>query len=107
MKSLPFTVFMLCAVVGTSASADTLLVDRAQLNRTQQPAHGKSAAEVKQRYGTPVKILPARGGQKLQWPKIERWVYDNYTVYLEHGHVIDTVLNQANAQEVGPRAPDR
>ena len=91
-----------CSAAGSYAFADTLLVNRAQIDRSQRPAHGLSRAEVKNRYGAPEKTLPPRGGQKAQWPRIERWVYPNFTVYFEYGRVIDTVLNQASADEVGP-----
>lgn len=90
-----------------AVAADTLLVDRAQIDQGQRPAHGLTRAAVKKGFGNPEKTLPPRGGQKSQWPTIERWVYPNFTVYFERGRVIDTVLNQATENESGPRSPTR
>ena len=94
--------FITFFIAGSNAFAATLLVDRAQRDHSQRPTHGQSRAEVKKRYGSPEKILPPRGGEKAQWPRIERWVYPNFTVYFEHSRVIDTVLNQASADEIVP-----
>ena len=98
----------LWSICGSSAlAADTLLVDRAQIDQGQRPAHGLTQADVTKSCGTPAKTLPPRGGQKTQWPTIERWVYPHFTVYFEHGRVIDTVLNQATEDEIGPLSPTR
>lgn len=86
------------------ASADTLLVDRAQAkSQVQLPARGASAAQVEARFGAPAQRLEPRGGQKRQWPTIHRWVYPGFTVYFERDRVIDAVLNQASATETGPK----
>jgi hypothetical protein len=70
---------------------------------TAHPARGLSMGEVEARFGTPQQKLEPRGGQKRQWPTINRWVYPQFTVYFERDRVIDAVLNQANATETGPR----
>jgi len=94
-----------CALLASlPASADTLLVDR-----TKQPAHaavptrGMSMADVEARFGVPSERLDPRGGQKRQWPTINRWVYPTFTVYFERNRVIDTVANRATASEIGPK----
>ncbi|TWT23475.1 hypothetical protein FQY83_02210 [Luteimonas marina] len=93
---------LLC-VAGT-ASADTLLVQRAQAkSQVALPARGQSAAQVEARFGAPTQKLDPRGGQKRQWPTINRWVYPDFTVYFERDRVIDAVLNQASASETGPK----
>lgn len=93
---------LLC--VAGSASADTLLVDRAQSkDAAALPARGLSTAQVEARFGAPTQKLDPRGGQKRQWPTINRWVYPGFTVYFERDRVIDAVLNQASAGEVGPK----
>ena len=93
---------LLC--VAGAASADTLLVDRAQKKaHVALPERGLSAAQVQARYGAPSQKLDPRGGQKRQWPTINRWVYPEFTVYFERDKVIDAVLNQATAAEVGPK----
>ena len=85
------------------ARADTLLVDRARMNMSMEHSmHGMSMAMVEQRWGAPQQKLEPRGGQKPQWPLIQRWVYPQYTVYFAHGHVVDVVLNHASPEEIGP-----
>jgi hypothetical protein len=86
------------------ASADTLLVER--VNEEAQvalPARGLSMAEVETRFGAPTDRLEPRGGEKRQWPAIDRWVYPGFTVYFENKRVIDAVLNRAGANEIGPK----
>ncbi|TYT23879.1 hypothetical protein FZO89_16830 [Luteimonas viscosa] len=93
---------LLCAA--GAASADTLLVDRAQHKaHVALPERGLSAAQVQARFGVPTEKLDPRGGQKRQWPTINRWVYPAFTVYFERDRVIDAVLNQAHTAEVGPK----
>ncbi|HRO28055.1 MAG TPA: hypothetical protein PLD19_11560 [Luteimonas sp.] len=93
---------LLC--VAGAASADTLLVDRAQQKaHVALPERGLSTAQVQARFGAPAQRLEPRGGQKRQWPTINRWVYPEFTVYFERDRVIDAVLNQASASETGPR----
>ncbi|MCW5579885.1 MAG: hypothetical protein KIS72_00870, partial [Luteimonas sp.] len=67
------------------------------------PARGQSTAQVEARFGAPAQKLEPRGGQKRQWPTINRWVYPQFTVYFERDRVIDAVLNQASASEAGPK----
>lgn len=100
-------VALLAAVAGT-ASADVLLVQRAQAeNRAAMPARGMSMSEVEARYGAPSQKLDPRGGQKRQWPTINRWTYPAFTVYFEKNKVIDAVANQAAPNEIGPKPPIR
>jgi hypothetical protein len=93
---------------GGTASAETLLVERVQLEPTAaMPARGLSMAQVQARYGAPTERMDPRGGQKRQWPTINRWVYPGFTVYFERDKVIDAVANQAVATEIGPKPPIR
>lgn len=97
--------FALLSLAGT-ASAETLLIERVQEeNRAAMPARGQSMAEVEARYGAPAERLDPRGGQKRQWPTINRWVYPAFTVYFEKTKVIDVVANRASAEEIGPKPP--
>ena len=91
------------AGLSTAAQADTLLIERVQQPTTAQPARGLSMGEVEARYGTPQQKLDARGGQKRQWPTINRWVYPDYVVYFEKNRVIDVVAHKATPNEVGPK----
>ncbi len=93
----------LLAVAG-AASADVLLVDRVQQeNQATMPTRGMSMAQVEARFGAPSEKLDARGGQKRQWPTINRWVYPGFVVYFEKSRVIDAVAHKATANEVGPK----
>ncbi|NIK44227.1 hypothetical protein [Xanthomonas arboricola] len=99
-------VLPLIALMGISAaaSADTLLIDRAQQKPAAAlPLRGDSMSQVEGRYGAPQEKLAPRGGQKRQWPTIHRWVYPAFTVYFEKSRVIDVVANQADANEIGPK----
>lgn len=91
-----------------TACAEVLLVERVQLEpRAAMPAHGLTMAQVEARFGAPSQRLDPRGGQKRQWPTINRWQYPGFTVYFEKNKVIDAVANQAVASEIGPKPPIR
>lgn len=88
----------------SSVWAEVLLIDRVEARATgTMPARGLSMAEVEERFGAPGQKLEPRGGQKTQWPTINRWVYPQFTVYFERGRVINAVLNQATPNEIGPK----
>ena len=90
------------------ASAETLLIERVQEeNKAAMPTRGLSMAQVEARYGAPTERLDPRGGQKRQWPTINRWSYPAFTVYFEKNKVIDVVANKASAEEIGPKPPVR
>ena len=94
--------------VPTTAMADTLLIERAQEKPAGTlPARGESMGQVQARFGAPQERLEPRGGQKRQWPTINRWVYPAFTVYFEKQRVIDVVANQAGPDEIGPKPPVR
>lgn len=104
LNSLFLTALLSCA---GAAGAETLLIERVQQERTPMPARGMSMAEVEARFGAPSERLDPRGGQKRQWPTINRWVYPGFVVYFEKNKVIDAVANQAMATETGPKPPIR
>lgn len=90
------------------ATADTLLIERIQEEpAVTLPVRGLSASEVEAKFGSPQQKLEPRGGQKSQWPVINRWVYPGFTVYFEKSRVIDVVANQASLEEIGPKPPIR
>ena len=91
-----------------AASADTLLIERVQEKpAVALPVRGQSAAQVEAKFGAPQQKLEPRGGQKSQWPVINRWVYPGFTVYFEKNRVIDVVATQASPDEIGPKPPIR
>ena len=84
---------------------DTLLIERVQEKPANLPARGMSMAQVEARYGAPLARLDPRGGQKHDWPTINRWTYANYTVYFERTKVINVVMTKADPNEIGPKPP--
>ena len=83
---------------------DTLLIERVQEeNKSAMPARGMTMQQVEARFGAPSDRLDPRGGQKRQWPTINRWTYPAFTVYFEKNRVIDAVANKADPGEVGPK----
>ena len=93
----------LLALAG-AASAETLLIDRVQQENTAAlPTRGMTMAQVEARFGAPADRLDPRGGQKHQWPTINRWSYPAFTVYFEKSKVIDAVANKADETEIGPK----
>jgi hypothetical protein len=91
-------------VLAGTASAETLLIDRVQQeNEAALPARGMTMAQVEARFGAPADRLDPRGGQKRQWPTINRWSYPGFTVYFEKNKVIDAVANKADETEIGPK----
>ena len=99
---------LLALLAISAASAETLLIQRVQEeNNAALPARGMSMAQVEARFGAPTERLDPRGGQKRQWPTINRWSYPGFTVYFEKNKVIDAVANKADETEVGPKPPIR
>lgn len=101
--SLKLATLSLAVLLAGSAAADTLLADRVHATPANAPARGQTDAEVEAKFGAPTQKLEPQGGQKKQWPQINRWVYPQFTVYFEKSKVIDVVANQASAEEVGPK----
>ena len=92
----------------TETTGDTLLIERvSEENKASMPARGMTMAQVEAKYGVPSDKLEPRGGQKRQWPTINRWTYPNFIVYFEKSKVIDAVAVKADATEVGPKPPIR
>lgn len=109
-RTRQFRIMPLAALLAFAgaASAETLLVDRVQQEAaTAMPARGTTMAQVEARFGAPADRLDPRGGQKHQWPTINRWSYPAFTVYFEKNTVIDAVANKVDADEIGPKPPVR
>jgi len=87
-----------------SAHSETLLVERVKQEQgAAVPARGMTMGQVEQRFGAPPNKLQPAGGDAPQHPVINRWVYDRFTVYFERDRVINTVLNRASPNEIGPK----
>jgi len=99
-------VLLVLLAASTTVSAETLLVDRVhQENSASMPARGMTMAQVEARFGAPSEKLDPRGGQKHQWPTINRWTYPAFNVYFEKNRVVDAVAIKADADEIGPKPP--
>ncbi|KAA2286004.1 hypothetical protein [Arenimonas fontis] len=88
------------------AAADTLLIERVQAAQGKTlPARGQSMAQVEKAFGAPQQKFPpvAGPGDHRHNPPITRWVYPEFTVYFEHNHVVNAVLNKAHQAEIGPK----
>lgn len=95
----------LCAAA-PQAFADRLLIERVQSEAAMTlPARGMRMADVERKFGAPTQRMEPRGGQKRQWPAINRWTYPNFVVYFEKDRVIDAVAIRAGNDEVGPKPP--
>jgi hypothetical protein len=92
---------LLVAACGVT-SADTLLIDRVEAE-PELPVRGLSMEDIEARYGAPEQRLDPRGGQRSQWPVINRWVYPSFVVYFEKNRVIDVVARKATPLETGPK----
>lgn len=55
------------------------------------PTKGMNKSTVVARYGQPTAKRPPVGGSSRQQPPITRWDYDDYSVFFEYDHVVDTV----------------
>jgi len=94
-------------VQGVVVEGDVLLVERVREEPANLPGRGMSMSQVEARFGPPSQRLDPRGGQKRDWPTINRWVYPAYTVYFERTKVIDVVMTKADPGEIGPKPPIR
>ncbi len=84
---------------------DVLLIERVQEEPGNLPSRGMSMAQVEAKFGAPGDRLDPRGGQKRQWPTINRWNYPAFTVYFERNRVIDVVMTKSDPNEIGPKPP--
>jgi len=106
VRAVPLLVLIAVAAavsLAIPASAETLLIERVQEEPAPLPARGMNMSQVEARFGAPMDRLDPRGGQKRQWPTINRWVYPAFTVYFEKNKVIDAVANKTDPNEIGPK----
>lgn len=91
--------------VPREVQGDVLLIERVQEEPGNLPRRGMTMAQVEARFGAPSDRLDPRGGQKRQWPTINRWTYPAFTVYFERTKVIDVVMTKSDPNEIGPKPP--
>ena len=80
--------FMLVVAFQTT-HADVLLIEEVrQAGRMSLPVNGQNKTQVEEKFGSPVRKLPAVGN-----PPISSWKYDKYSVYFEYDRVLFSVLH--------------
>ena len=73
-----------------NVSADVLLIEEVrQSGRMEVPENGMTIADVRSRFGEPVKEHSPVGD-----PPITRWEYEKWSVYFEYKVVLFTVLHK-------------
>lgn len=81
------------------SQAEVLIIERIKNTQAiEVPNKGMSMNQVLLSYGEPtVKKSP------VGKPPITIWKYSNFTVYFESSWVINSVINKANVNEIGPK----
>ena len=104
---LPAAVLLAALAFAPAAVADTLLIQRAKsAEQMNVPLRGHSMASVEAEFGKPLRKHAPVGGGSRSNPPITRWDYEEFSVYFEHGHVVNSVLTKGSELEIGP-APAR
>lgn len=106
MKALTLSLALTAGLLlQAPAHADTLLVDRVEAATSPMPTRGQTMSQVEAQFGAPQhKHAPIAGPNDTRHnPPITRWVYPNFSVYFEHSHVVDAVVNKATPTEAGPK----
>jgi len=93
---------VLAILAGFSVSgalpADVLLIEEVrQAGNMDVPVNGMTTADVRARFGEPVKVHAAVGD-----PPITRWDYGQWSVYFEYDLVLFTVVHKETAKDEGP-----
>ena len=83
---------------------DVLLIDRVERTHSGAtlPRRGLLMNQVEAQFGAPTTKHAPVGGGSPQQPPITRWSYPEFTVYFEHNHVVNAVVNRAGPNEKGP-----
>jgi hypothetical protein len=80
-------------VYGALARADVLAMpESASAATVVKPGKGSSMRAVELAFGAPAVKHPAVGGGNRKQPPITRWDYPAFSVFFEHGHVVDSVV---------------
>lgn len=90
--------------VAATASADTLLVERAARAKGAVPERGMTMDAVESQWGEPQeRLAPVPAKPTKRNPPITTWRYPAFTVYFEHQRVVAAVLNRSHDLEKGPK----
>jgi len=84
--------------------SDVLLIERVEVARDfSLPRRGQLMAQVEAQFGAPLRKHAPVGGGSAQQPPITRWDYEQFSVYFEHSHVVNSVVRKASPLETGPK----
>ena len=103
MRKTLFVAILSLAGFCSSAGADVLAVPEPAAEAVpvvKLPAKGDKMAKVVKQFGQPQVKHKAAGGDTRLHPPITRWDYDAFSVFFEHGAVVDAVLKDAPASPV-------
>lgn len=104
---LAASVLLLASLPATSR-ADVLLIERVEARSdVTLPRRGTLMAQVESQFGAPLRKHAPVGGNLPQHPPITRWDYPQFSVYFEHSHVVNAVVNRALPNEQGPKPVQR
>lgn len=91
-------------MVCSSAHADVLLIERVEAQQdVVLPKRGTLMPQVEAQFGAPTRKHAPVGGNLPQHPPITRWDYPTFSVYFEHSHVVNAVVNRTSPLEKGPK----
>ena len=71
--------------------ASSAVEEAAPTTAIAMPEKGSSMAAVMKQFGDPVTQHKPAGGETPRHPAITRWDYQGFSVFFEHGKVIDSV----------------
>jgi hypothetical protein len=111
MRRLSVVAVLACTAALVSfapaASADVLLIERVAVAKDRDlPRRGSTMTQVHARFGEPKYKHAPVGGGRPEHPPITRWDYQDFSVYFEHSHVVNSVVKRAMAQELSPKPVD-
>jgi len=99
LKLFIFVLFFPFAIIFNNAQADVLIIDRINKSHTfETPSRGLTMNQVIAQFGEPSIKKNAVGE-----PPITVWKYDKFSVYFEKSWVINSVINKATPEEIGPK----
>ena len=103
-RLMPAACALLLLALSPALRADVLLIERVEARgEVELPRRGALMAEVEAKFGAPLRKHAPVGGNLPQHPPITRWDYPQFSVYFEHTHVVNAVVNRAMPTEQGPK----
>jgi hypothetical protein len=83
---------MIAVLAATPVLADVVNIPEGSSSMVAKPVKGTTMKTVEHQFGAPFKKHAAVGGGSVRQPPITRWDYPAFSVFFEHGHVVDAVV---------------